>query len=88
MIEILGWSCTLMVLIGYWLNATGRHTLAMFTWIVGDFGWIVYDYLINNWSHFALSTIIIVINVYGVRRIKKKIMSRRKINKISEGLFS
>jgi hypothetical protein len=88
MIQLLGWICTILVLIGYWLNANGKYSLAMFTWIAGDLGWIVYDYFIDNWSHATLSTIIILINIYGVKRIRNRFMSQKKINKISEELFS
>lgn len=88
MVEILGWICTLLVLSGYWLNAINKYALAMAVWIIGDIGWIIYDYYISNWSHATLSTIIIFINIYGTKRLRRKVMSQRKINKISEDLFS
>ena len=66
MIEILGWVSTLLVLVGYILNANQLSKLAMVTWIVGDTGWIIYDFFINNLSHLVLSLIIISINVYGI----------------------
>jgi hypothetical protein len=66
MIEVLGWVSTLLVLIGYILNANQLSKLAMVTWIVGDTGWIVYDFFIDNISHLVLSLIIISINVYGI----------------------
>ena len=71
MIELLGWASTLLVLLGYIMNARGNSKLAMITWIVGDTGWIIYDFFIDNLSHLVLSLIIIAINVYGIIRIWK-----------------
>jgi len=72
MIEILGWLSTAIVLVGFVFNAKGRYTWAMITWIVGDVGWITYDFLINNFSHLTLSLVIIAINVYGIINLKKQ----------------
>ena len=71
MIELLGWVSTLLVLLGYNMNARGNSNIAMITWIVGDIGWITYDFFIDNLSHLVLSLIIIAINVYGIIRIWK-----------------
>jgi len=71
MIELLGWGSTALVLLGYIMNARGNSNIAMITWIVGDTGWITYDFFIDNLSHLVLSLIIIAINVYGIIRIKK-----------------
>ena len=71
MIELLGWGSTALVLLGYIMNARGNSNIAMITWIVGDTGWIIYDFFIDNLSHLVLSLIIIAINVYGIIRIKK-----------------
>ena len=71
MIELLGWASTGLVLLGYICNARGNSKLAMITWIVGDTGWITYDFFIDNISHLVLSLIIIAINVYGIIRIWK-----------------
>ena len=71
MIELLGWASTLLVLLGYIMNARGNSKLAMITWIVGDTGLITYDFFIDNLSHLVLSLIIIAINVYGIIRIWK-----------------
>ena len=67
-IQILGWLCTGLVLSGYLLNANKKFHLALIIWCIGDVGWIIYDYHIDNWSHAALSTIIILINIYGLIR--------------------
>tara|TARA_Y100000385_G_scaffold26261_1_gene25004 strand:+ start:507 stop:743 length:237 start_codon:yes stop_codon:yes gene_type:complete len=71
MIEALGWVSTVLVLIGYTLNAKGKFQYAMVAWIVGDVGWITYDFYISNFSHLALSSIIIVLNLYGIWNIKR-----------------
>lgn len=71
MIELLGWFSTTLVLVGYIMNARGNSNVAMLTWIIGDTGWIVYDFFIDNFSHLVLSLIIISINLYGIYRIKK-----------------
>lgn len=71
MIEILGWLSTVLVLIGYIFNAKSRYILAMIAWIVGDIGWITYDLFIDNFSHMALSLVIISINIYGIINLKK-----------------
>lgn len=70
-IQIIGWISTLFVLIGYYLNANGKPKPAMIIWLIGDIGWLFYDLYIFNWSHFALSIIIMGINIYGIYRILK-----------------
>tara|TARA_R110001583_G_scaffold11926_11_gene53260 strand:+ start:2094 stop:2327 length:234 start_codon:yes stop_codon:yes gene_type:complete len=72
MIEVLGWASTIIVLIGFVLNARGIFTWAMVAWIVGDIGWITYDFFIDNFSHLVLSLVIIAINIYGIIHLKKK----------------
>ena len=72
MIEVLGWMSTVLVLIGFVLNARGIFTWAMVAWIVGDIGWITYDFFIDNFRHLVLSLVIISINVYGIIHQKKK----------------
>ena len=69
MIELLGWISTILVLCGYILNARNLTKLAMFSWIIGDIGWVSYDIMINNISHMVLSFIIIIINIYGIWNI-------------------
>jgi hypothetical protein len=71
MIEVLGWTSTALVLLGYILNAKTKFRAAMVAWIVGDVGWITYDFYINNISHLVLSAIIISINLYGIYNIKQ-----------------
>jgi hypothetical protein len=71
MIQAIGWISTALVLAGYITNAKGYAKWAMLTWIVGDIGWITYDVYIQNYSHLALSGVIIVINLYGIYRLWK-----------------
>tara|TARA_Y100001937_G_C6976372_1_gene265685 strand:- start:355 stop:609 length:255 start_codon:yes stop_codon:yes gene_type:complete len=71
MIELLGWASTGLVLLGYILNAKQKFKSAMTVWIIGDIGWITYDFYIDNISHLVLSAIIISINLYGIFNIKK-----------------
>jgi len=72
MIEALGWVSTLLVLTGYILNARQLTKYAMATWILGDIGWVVYDFFIYNISHMMLSFIIITINIYGIYNVCKE----------------
>ena len=71
MIEVLGWTSTALVLLGYILNAKPHFKAAMVVWIVGDIGWITYDFYIDNISHLVLSAVIISINLYGIFNIKR-----------------
>ena len=70
--ELVGWVCTLLVLVGYYLNSIQKYLPAMLMWSIGDIGWIVYDISISNFSHMALSGTIILLNCYGIYRILNK----------------
>ena len=74
MIELLGWTSTALVLIGYILNAKQKFKLAMTVWIIGDIGWITYDFFIANIRHLVLSVVIISINLHVIyqHKIAKK----------------
>jgi hypothetical protein len=72
MIETLGWISTALVLAGYILNARQFSKSAMVAWIVGDIGWITYDFYIDNFSHLVLSSVIIAINLYGIWNLLSK----------------
>jgi hypothetical protein len=69
--ELVGWVCTLLVLVGYYLNSIQKYLPAMLIWSIGDIGWIAYDFSIANYSHLALSGTIILLNGYGIYRILK-----------------
>lgn len=72
MIEIVGWLGTLAVILGYWLNANGKLFPALVIWIVGDLIWIAYDLYREIFPHLGLCAFIIVINSYGIFKIKKE----------------
>jgi hypothetical protein len=72
MIETLGWISTALVLAGYILNARQFSRAAMIAWIIGDIGWITYDFYIDNFSHLVLSLVIIIINLYGIWNLLSK----------------
>jgi len=72
MIEALGWFSTALVLAGYILNAQQFSRAAMIAWIIGDIGWITYDFYIDNFSHLVLSLVIIIINLYGIWNLLSK----------------
>lgn len=78
MIETLGWISTILVLVGYILNAQTLTKYAMITWIVGDIGWITYDFFIDNFSHLVLSLVIITINLYGIWNLLSKAKTSKK----------
>ena len=69
--ELFGWICTIMIVIGFILNSIGTIKYAIYVWIIGDIGWILYDISIRNYSHLALSIVIIIINVYGLYKLKE-----------------
>ena len=81
MIEILGWVSTALILLGALVNAKGFYKYAMYTWIIGDIGWIIYDVSIHNISHMFLSLFIISINVFGIYRIWKQSSENNKSDK-------
>jgi hypothetical protein len=80
MIDALGWISTTLVLVGYVANSSGKTKLAMLTWILGDIGWITYDFYIDNFSHLVLSLVIIIINLYGIYRLWKSSLHKNKSN--------
>jgi hypothetical protein len=68
---IFGWICTITVLIGFILNSIQKLKYAIYVWVIGDIGWILYDLPIRNYSHLTLSIVIILINLYGLYKIHK-----------------
>jgi hypothetical protein len=71
-IDIIGWVATVLVLFGYWFNSNKMYMAAMGTWILGDLLWIAYDIIREIYPHLGLSTIIIILNVYGIYKIMNK----------------
>lgn len=74
MIEIFGWCCTLLVLLGFYYNSIKKSIVAAILWIIGDIGWIIYDVIIVNYSHAALSFFIIILNL---NLIKNSLMKNK-----------
>lgn len=72
MIEVLGWVCTVLVVVGFYFNSKQMLKHAIVLWVIGDIGWIIYDIYIVNWSHAVLSGVIIALNLYGIYNIKKQ----------------
>jgi len=72
MIQFLGWFSTFLILLAYVFNSRGSTKLAMWTWIIGDVFYIIYDLFILNFSHMVLSLVVILINVYGIIKNLKK----------------
>ena len=58
MIELLGWLSTGLVLVGYILNANNKRLGAMIAWIIGDLGWVTYDFYIDNISYITYEIIV------------------------------
>jgi hypothetical protein len=81
MVELLGWVCTLLVIIGFYVNSQQRLKPAIILWVIGDVGWIVYDVLIHNFSHGVLSGLIIGINIYGLYNLNKEQNDRQKTSR-------
>lgn len=79
MIEVLGWFGTLLVLLGYFLNAKAKYYYAMIAWIIGDIMWISYDLIREIYPHLALSSVVILLNLYGIYNILK---SKSQIKKV------
>ncbi len=77
MIEVLGWIGTAAVVLGYWLNANGKLLPALITWILGDIIWIVYDIQREIFPHLGLCIFIIMINSFGIIKLKKEKYEQR-----------
>jgi hypothetical protein len=69
MIEIFSWGCTILILLGFYLNSESKSLSAAICWITGDIGWIIYDIHIQNPSHAVLSAVIILINLKFLKSI-------------------
>ena len=63
-IEILGWVSTVILLIGYYLNAKKLLSSWCF-WVIGNTGMLIYALLIQSYSVAFLSIILIGMNIYG-----------------------
>lgn len=71
-VEVLGWIASFGIVFGFFLNSSSKFMAAFLVWIVADLSWILYDSLIDNWSHMTLSIFIIFLNLYGIWKLKRK----------------
>jgi|TARA_Y100000310_G_C20655734_1_gene801874 hypothetical protein len=69
-IEILGWVATILLLIGYYLNANKQISSWAF-WFVGNATMFVYALLITSYSIACLSIFLMGLNIYGYVSWKK-----------------
>ena len=63
-IEWLGWLATILLLIGYYLNAK-KIIESWIIWIVGNTAMLIYASVIHSYSIVFLSFTLIMLNVYG-----------------------
>lgn len=70
-IDILGYFCTTMTLLGFLLNAR-MSIVGFYCWIVGDIGWVVYSVLTDTIPHGIQCLVIILLNIYGIKQWKAK----------------
>jgi len=69
-IEWLGWAATILLLIGYYLNANKKIS-SWFFWFFGNTIMLVYAILIESYSVAFLSVFLMGMNVYGYRSWKR-----------------
>lgn len=70
MISLLGAFCTVMTLLGFYLNAR-MSKWGFYSWIIGDVGWILYAILTFTFPHAIQCFVIILLNIYGLKTWKK-----------------
>ena len=63
-VELIGWIATVLLLIGYYLNAK-RQRISWVVWIAGNTLMGVYAYMISSMSVACLSVILVGLNIYG-----------------------
>ncbi len=63
-IELLGWLATLVLLVGYYLNAK-KLISSWVLWFVGNSAILIYALLITSYSVAFLSVVLMGMNVYG-----------------------
>jgi hypothetical protein len=70
-IELIGWIATLMLLVGYFLNAHKQLSSWAF-WFVGNSLMLAYALFIDSHSVAFLSVVLMGLNIYGYVSWKKK----------------
>ena len=63
-IELLGWTATLILLIGYWANAH-KNLYSWIVWLIGNTLMLVYAVCIGSYSVAFLSVVLMGMNIYG-----------------------
>jgi len=63
-IEWVGWLATILLLIGYYLNAK-KNIQSWIVWVVGNTTMLIYAFVIHSYSIVFLSFTLILLNVYG-----------------------
>jgi len=62
--EILGWTATALLLVGYYLNAK-QHIYSWLVWLVGNSMMMIYAMLIQSYSVAFLSIVLVFLNIFG-----------------------
>ena len=68
--ELIGWVATLLLLVGYYLNAK-QILLSWIVWLHGNALMLIYALMINSYSVAFLSVALMILNVYGYISWKK-----------------
>ena len=68
--ELIGWVATLLLLIGYYLNAK-QIISSWVVWLHGNALMLIYALMINSHSVAFLSMVLMALNVYGYISWKK-----------------
>ena len=63
-IELLGWTATLILLIGYWANAH-KKLYSWIVWLIGNTLMLIYAVYIGSYSVAFLSVVLMGMNIYG-----------------------
>jgi len=62
--EILGWTATALLLVGYYLNAK-QYIYSWLVWLVGYSMMMIYAMLIQSYSVAFLSIVLVFLNIFG-----------------------
>ena len=68
-IELIGWVATMLLLVGYYLNAK-KLLVSWIIWIIGNSAMAVYAYMIDSMSVVTLSVVLVGLNLYGYKKWK------------------
>jgi len=70
MYEIIGWLATVLILIGYYLNAK-KYISSWLLWCLGNLLMMIYSIGINATPQVVLAFILMMLNIYGYVKWKK-----------------